>query len=366
MKIKIIYTLFLASVLGLSSLTAQDVVISYETLSGLNGKNNIKVYMQSTTANDVEIGAVNLSFAHAGTCLDFNPTSSVFTNAWTSFLEKECEVKNLRQVYNQHQYDKRLQYGNAEPGLPTTQVITIPANTQPKLLVMEIEFKGACGNAIYMEDLSENPVNQIGDEQNRSIPYIIEHNHSISAPVQWVTFSAVPVDRKSVAIEWETANETESLYFEVEKSFDNNFFQNNVIEKVAGAGTTTENKIYSLVDKTEMAAVVYYRLKHIDNLGAFTYSQTVMVSFAGVGELPMSVAVYPNPVVDKVTVSVEDPTEELHTVQLVSMNGSVLFSGTHDFQAGEMNIDMSRYAIGIYTIEVKGKTSSRAVSVAKE
>lgn len=120
-------------------------------------------------------------------------------------------------------------------------------------------------------------------------------------PVDLVDFTAVEKDN-DIILEWETATEINNEYFSVERSFDLRNYEE--IARIAGEGTTDEDRFYSFVDNdAPVNQPIYYRLKQVDFDGAFEYSliEKVIIerAYAEVNR------VYPNPVFGSETVKVD-------------------------------------------------------------
>lgn len=110
-----------------------------------------------------------------------------------------------------------------------------------------------------------------------------------SLPVRLVSFGANERDG-AAGLSWVTASEENNAFFSIEKSTDLKSFE--TIGTVKGQGTTSRRTTYSFTDK-ELTTTSYYRLKQVDNDGAFTYSQ--IVSVVPFRESLRSVSVYPSP-----------------------------------------------------------------------
>ncbi|MCX6214778.1 endonuclease/exonuclease/phosphatase family protein [Spirosoma sp.] len=93
-------------------------------------------------------------------------------------------------------------------------------------------------------------------------------------PVRLTSFTAKAVG-ETVGISWTTANETNSAYFEVERSADAREFAS--ISRVAAAGDAQATKNYGLVDEHPLSGTNYYRLKQVDLDGKTAYSTIVSV-----------------------------------------------------------------------------------------
>ncbi len=100
-----------------------------------------------------------------------------------------------------------------------------------------------------------------------------------TAPVKYVSFTATNTE-KFVLLSWVTVeeNNTES-HFEAERSFNGKDFT--LAAVVLDGFEDGSQKTYQFKDKSadmKGKTVVYYRLKHIDAKGGFTYSNYVTVS----------------------------------------------------------------------------------------
>jgi hypothetical protein len=111
-------------------------------------------------------------------------------------------------------------------------------------------------------------------------------------PVELTSFNASVNELNQVVLSWQTATETNNRIFEIErKDAVNNFA---TIGFVKGAGTTTEPKEYTYIDKNILPGTYTYRLKQIDFDGRSEYSKEVEISLSGPVTFDLSQN-YPNP-----------------------------------------------------------------------
>jgi hypothetical protein len=109
-------------------------------------------------------------------------------------------------------------------------------------------------------------------------------------PVELMSFSGNCADGQ-VNLEWQTASEHNSLYFEVEKSRDGENWQ--VLSTVPSAGNSTELLTYSALDAHAGEGNNYYRLNQVDIDGANKVYDIINVSCSGGNKGYFST--YPNP-----------------------------------------------------------------------
>jgi len=95
-------------------------------------------------------------------------------------------------------------------------------------------------------------------------------------PVELTSFTATS-NGKEVILNWSTATELNNQLFEVQRSFEGNDFA--TVGSVYGKGTTTERQDYSYSDKNLAEGKYFYRLKQIDYLGSYEYSDVLEVDY---------------------------------------------------------------------------------------
>ena len=115
---------------------------------------------------------------------------------------------------------------------------------------------------------------------------------SVPLPIELVSFEAKS-NGTSVSVHWQTAEETNNNYFEIERSADGRNFE--VVGNVKSVGESTVTQSYHFLDRfAEVSAVpvFYYRIKQVDFGGKYKYSNLVSVDMPLIKEL---VTVLPNP-----------------------------------------------------------------------
>lgn len=92
-----------------------------------------------------------------------------------------------------------------------------------------------------------------------------------------------------VEVRWTTETETNNDYFVVERTVDAETFEK--VAQVKGAGTSTAQHVYFILDLKPLAGVQYYRLKQVDFDGRLSYSKLVSVEIPNTSVWSVS----PNP-----------------------------------------------------------------------
>ncbi len=119
-------------------------------------------------------------------------------------------------------------------------------------------------------------------------------------PVELMSFEGTRKE-DNVALTWVTASEENNYGFEVERAYKNGAeLEWEMIDFVAGNGTTYETQTYSYNDVRAFQGTNYYRLKQLDFDGNFEYSNIISVDF-GAGAEIVEVKISPNPVRTQLT-----------------------------------------------------------------
>jgi hypothetical protein len=136
-----------------------------------------------------------------------------------------------------------------------------------------------------------------------------------------VTFTNVKAYQlqQAIAIEWNIANTTGIVQYEVEKSTDGNTFNN------TGHVAATENTFhYSWADESPATGNNFYRIKSIERSGKIQYSQTVKVLN---GNKKAGISIYPNPLQNNtINLQFNNQPAGKYNVQLMNNNGQIVFT----------------------------------------
>lgn len=185
-------------------------------------------------------------------------------------------------------------------------------------------------------------------------------------PVKLINLAAqYNKNTKTVQLLWNTAAETNSGYFEVQRSVTGTDFEK--AGQVKAAGNSNSSLSYQFND-TELlqSNKVYYRLKMVDRDGSFNYSKAVEVSLLeNNSETPVLVA-YPNPVVSDLTIELA-PSVTPIDVKVFNIAGKLVSQKTI---AAAANTQLQTIAVegskGMYFVVVNTGTQSQTIKVVKQ
>jgi hypothetical protein len=173
-------------------------------------------------------------------------------------------------------------------------------------------------------------------------------------PVTLLYFTARKQTSTSALVEWKTSQEINNASFDVERSNDAVRFTK--IGNVAASGNSSLPISYNFTDNNPAKGMNYYRLKQIDVDGRFVYSPARLVLFDGLDA--STVKYYPNPT--NGILYVEMSTVNLNqsiVVNITNAAGIVINQyRVSSISGNKIQIDFSRYAKGIYFIQVRTPT----------
>ena len=199
--------------------------------------------------------------------------------------------------------------------------------------------------------------NQVSDEVEEIIP-------QGTLPVELTSFTYNVVNG-NVVLSWSTATELNNYGFEIERSANGDF---QTIGFVEGKGTTTEQQQYSYIDKYAEPGIHFYRLKQMDFLGTFEYSDAIEVNVP-LKDFSLQQN-YPNPFNPSTTITFSLPNKSFTSLKIYNAQGEEvatlvneeLFAGIYIFEWNAQNAPSGVY---YYSLVSDNKLQSRKMILIK-
>ena len=178
-------------------------------------------------------------------------------------------------------------------------------------------------------------------------------------PVKLISFTAAIVNRET-NLQWITAQEINSSYFDVQRSGDGLTFTK-LLSIPAQVNSNSQNT-YHAVDANPIDGINYYRLREVDMDGTFSFSPVVQVKLTGDG----SYSVFPNPAQTVFYLNIYLPAAQQQSIALYDANGQLLEQKNVQLNAGsnQLQWNISRLAKGIYFLK-STNTSMPVIKVVK-
>ncbi|MDF1694846.1 MAG: SdrD B-like domain-containing protein [Saprospiraceae bacterium] len=164
-------------------------------------------------------------------------------------------------------------------------------------------------------------------------------------PVDWLYIRGEWNEERDVnEITWATASEVNSDYYIVERSYENEGFED--VGRVESVGNTSSESTYNFDDEDiERNGKYYYRLRQVDLDGTYDYSDIVVITIDRKGDFKADV--YPNPAYRFVNINIE--TSEAIDVRAVILDatGKLVMDNVID---GEVTAGTSEIRVPIETL----------------
>lgn len=185
----------------------------------------------------------------------------------------------------------------------------------------------------------------------------IVRRKAIPLPVTLISFKAEKQDdneQPSALLKWRTASETNSNYFEIQRSEDGKkWFP---IGTVQASGDKASDTDYFFTDENPMDGENVYRLKMVDRDATFAYSSLQSLRFESL------VVFYPNPIKSWLQIKGLTGTKaKISLVQIRDAAGRLVREST---SVSVQGIDLTSLPTGIYTVQIVhniGQVTTRKV-----
>jgi len=174
--------------------------------------------------------------------------------------------------------------------------------------------------------------------------FFVSSLNSALLPVKLVSFTG-KLQGNSGLLQWVTANEINSSYFELQRSANGNNF--NAIAAIPAAGNSNGITLnYQYTDQPKTAVVYYYRLKVTDKDDRFTYSKVIKLNYAVDNSI---MSVYPNPANKSVLVNFAQTTAST-SLKMIDMAGRVVKTIPIPKGATQLRLNLSGLPGGMYKL----------------
>jgi hypothetical protein len=166
-------------------------------------------------------------------------------------------------------------------------------------------------------------------------------------PVTLISFHAKS-EAQAVKLQWKTADESKLSGYTVERSSDGIHFR--AIATVQ-ARNTPNLQTYEASDASPLSGSSYYRLRINELFGEDKYSAIVSVKREGTIRLQ----VYPNPVKDRLMVTVTSDRAGAKRLELTDVGGRIIHSKLYSLQEGQqtLTVDYLPQAKGVYYLRLE-------------
>ncbi|MDX2362745.1 MAG: T9SS type A sorting domain-containing protein [Crocinitomicaceae bacterium] len=170
---------------------------------------------------------------------------------------------------------------------------------------------------------------------------------AIVLPVELVDFATTLIEDDFAMITWSTLTEINNDYFILYKSSDGTEWEE--IDRIDGAGNSTELLEYYSYDYNVQEGVTYYQLIQVDFDGK-NHPSTIVSINKNVSSNEYSV--YPNPTVNTSRLSVTNLSGVSGPISITNSSGRTVIQESFDETLNSTSIDISNLETGIYFVNV--------------
>jgi|CZKP01.1.fsa_nt_gi hypothetical protein len=152
--------------------------------------------------------------------------------------------------------------------------------------------------------------------------FLYKIGNALPTPVELSSFSSI-INGRNITLNWETKTELNSKQFEINRALLNSHGIPSTwinVGSVKAAGTTVSPNKYSFIDKDLQTGSYQYRLKMIDNDGAFKFSNVIEAKI-GIPEFFDLSQNYPNPFNPSTSIKYQLPVDAKVILEVYNITG---------------------------------------------
>lgn len=175
---------------------------------------------------------------------------------------------------------------------------------------------------------------------------------SMILPVELVKFELDNFENE-IGINWSTATELNTNYFEIEKSLDGIKWE--LLAAVKAAENSTHVLYYEHTDARPTFGTSYYRLKTVNKDQSFEYSDIRSVERI---KKESHISILPNPSHGSITISFAYETSSI-TYIIFDVSGKIIHSSTKESTDNKISLDVSDLGKGLYFVNTSSSDGNQ-------
>ncbi|WP_400192566.1 PA14 domain-containing protein [Hymenobacter sp. B81] len=249
-----------------------------------------------------------------------------------------------------------IRNGNGHPPITIADSVVLTAGLH-NILIHYGEYVG--GNVLQLE--WSNRSAGIARQLVATTSFCTVQQPARPLPVSLTRFEARPKGA-AVDVSWETAQERNNRYFEVERSADGRSYL--ALARLPGAGDAAEPRRYQHLDAQPLPGIAYYRLRQVDFDGTTTTSAPVAVLMPRTPGRGPAATVHPNPSQGRFVLRLAEPAEAGTGLELLDLRGRRVHEAVVPVNAREQVVEVPGLSKGVYLLRLTspaGRSTQRLV-----
>jgi hypothetical protein len=175
-------------------------------------------------------------------------------------------------------------------------------------------------------------------------------------PVKFIAFD-VSKQNNYVLVEWITAEEVNSSYYQVERSLNGSDWT--AIGTVNSSTNSNTTKSYSLIDKNISAKIIYYRIRQVDLDGKFVITPVRSIKMQN-GNTEIKITAASN---NSVYIHFSEEQKSCVMITITSFSGQSISKQTINHPVGQVMVQTRTTSHGAYIVTVN---DGNGLSVSKQ
>jgi len=334
-----------------SSQVFGQTVYNLSFINGLLSGGQLCIDIQMSFDAAAKLGSSNLYFTYDKINLS-SPTITTHTLSGSYATPTLTTPADGRASFN-------IVLNNTNNGIPIAT-----ANTQIARICFNVADENGPTDLTWITSGTYESIVFLDNEATLLGPGTMANYNGAAFPVEWLSFNGKQEGADAI-LDWSTASEINNKKFEIERSVDGQSFE--IIGDKAGKGNTTVISDYSYVDRGAGAMgfrKLYYRLRQVDYDGTFDYSPTIELGI--VSDKTLSILGYPNPFNNELRIRYTSIVKQNLEIEVLNAVGQKIYAHSTREEEGDLSIDVSRWAQGVYYLSIRGGTKREVYKVLKE
>ncbi len=253
----------------------------------------------------------------------------------------QCEYWTLNQISGSSSRNVTLSWDNTSCGVTLLGDLRVARWRTVGTVWNNLGNGGTTGTTTAGTIATTAPDNIFG-------PYTLSSASSENPlPVELTYFNAT-LQNKEVKLQWTTASEFNSDYFEIERANSNMTFE--PLIRIPAAGFSNSLINYSTADTKPLSNESFYRLRQVDFNGDFQLSKTIKINTQNQIPFQIALATYLNN--GQLIFKIIENGQSTIAAEIYDIHGSLILQ--QSFNAGELHyqIQINNLANGIYLLKV--------------